>query len=138
MYSNPSNQPASNYIPRAAAALQQICENILQPGAVVLNLPWKEPTQEIFMRYARDLPAVLNWFAQEGEKHGIPMRTFENKPLSEEDLSELEILLAGMSSVVIENDAANEKTAIITNTKDKNTVVLKNNQDGIVCFATIW
>jgi len=90
------------------------------------------------MRYAHDLPAVLNWFAQEGKKHGIPMRTFENKPLSEEDLSELEIQLACMSSVVIESDAAIEKTAIITNTKDENTVVLKNNQDGIVCFAMIW
>ena len=137
MVSAPSHQPADNYIPRAAAALQQIFEKILRPCAAALNLPWKEPTQEIFMRYAHDLPAVLNWFAQEGKKQGIPMRTFENKPLSEEDLSELELLLAGMSSVVIENDVASKKTAVIANTKDKNTVVLKKNQEGIVCFAMI-
>lgn len=131
MVSTPSNQPANNYIPRAAAALQQICEKILRPGAAVLNLPWKEPTQEIFMRYAHDLPAVLNWFAQEGKKQGIPMRTFENKPLSEEDLSELEVLLAGMSSVVIENDVANEKTAVVANTTDINTVILKKTKKGL-------
>lgn len=137
MYSDQSEQPASNYIPRAAAVLQQVFEQILRPCGSVLDIKWKEPTQEMFTKYAHELPIVLNWFANEGIRRGIPMRTFENKPLCEEDLSDLEALLTSMNSVLIENDAANEKTCIITNTTDANKVVIKNSQGVIELAGTI-
>lgn len=126
MYSDQSKQPASNYTPRAAAVLQQIFDKILRPGGTVLNIKWKEPTPEMFRRYAHELPEILNWFAQAGIRHGIPMRTFENKPLCEEDLTELENLFANMKSIIIEDDKKNEKYCMLRNKQNGHTVVLTN------------
>jgi hypothetical protein len=137
MYSDQSEQPASNYIPRAAAVLQQIFEKILRPCGSVLNIKWKVPTQEMFTKYAHELPIVLNWFAHEGIRRGIPMRTFENKPLCEEDLSELEAWLATMNSVFIEDDATKKKTCIITNSRDNSRMVIKNDNEFIELFAKV-
>ena len=46
------------------------------------------------------------------------MRTFENKPLSEKDMKELETLLESMKCTVIENDTTKEKLCVMSNKKD--------------------
>ena len=118
MYHDQSNQPASNYVPRAQAVVQKVIDKVIHPSALVLYGKWQEPMPETMMYLVHNLTGILNWMALEAAKRGVAKRIFTTKWLNEEDMIELEKFVSNIKATIVEDDTAKKKYCTITNEQD--------------------
>jgi hypothetical protein len=111
------------------AIVRQILDKLVRPPMAVFNRPWKEPTPEMIQQFAVELPRILNWMSRRPRERGIPMKVYEDRPLTESEMQELEALFGSMSSMVIEDDKTHRKLCALTNKQQGFTIALTDRKE---------